>query len=188
MAIQSNMIPLGTVAPDFRLKDTRTNQFVELHNIKSPIATVVMFLCNHCPYVKHIQNKLVETARSYQAKGICFVAISSNDVITHPQDGPELMRLEAEKNNYTFPYLYDGSQEVAHAYHAACTPDFYVFDKNLHCVYRGRFDDSSPGNNKEASGADLSHVLDSMLAGIAVRHDQIASIGCGIKWKKKEDE
>ena len=154
--VHSSMIPLGTPAPNFRLLDTRTDQFITLQDIKSPTATVVMFLCNHCPFVKHIQTKLVEVAKTYQAKGMQFVAISSNDVTTHPQDGPDQMREEAEKNNYTFPYLYDKTQEVAKAYQAACTPAFYVFDGKLHCVYRGRFDAAAPGNNQPVTGQDCA--------------------------------
>src|SRR5690606_15792901 len=144
----SSMLPLGTIAPDFRLMDARTNQYCTLDELKSDVATVIMFLCNHCPYVKHIQTKLTETAQSYQKKGINFIAISSNDVETYPQDGPEAMKEEAETHHYTFPYLYDNTQEVAKAYQAACTPDFYIFDKDLACVYRGRYDESTPGNGK----------------------------------------
>jgi peroxiredoxin len=183
-AIESTMIPLGTIAPDFRLLDTRTGQFVTLQETKSDIATVIMFICNHCPYVKHIQPQLVAMTNSYQQKGIQFIAISSNDVTTHPLDGPEHMKEEAEKNRYYFPYLYDESQVVAKDYQAACTPDFFIFDKQLRCVYRGRFDASTPGNNLPVTGSDLKNALDQILASQTVDPNQHASIGCNIKWKK----
>lgn len=180
----SNMIPLGTQAPNFDLVDTRTNQYLSLQDLKSPIATVIMFICNHCPYVIHIKPKLLEVATAYQRKGISFIAINSNDAHEYPQDGPEAMHLEALKHHYSFPYLYDETQQVAKAYQAACTPDFYVFDKNLLCVYRGRFDDSTPGNQHPITGSDLTDVLDRVLAGDAINPDQHASLGCNIKWKK----
>ncbi len=180
----STMIPLGTKAPEFRLLDTRTNKYLTLNELKSPIATVILFLCNHCPFVIHIQPKLVEMAKLYQAKGISFIAISSNDVSTYPQDGPVYMRAEAEKNHYTFPYLYDETQNVAKAYQAACTPDLYVFDSKLQCVYRGRFDDATPGNQQAVTGHDLSQALDCILSDKPISPDQKASVGCNIKWKK----
>lgn len=180
----STMIALGTPAPDFNLVDTRTNQPMSLQDLKSDKATVIMFLCNHCPYVKHIQNKIVETARAYQAKGISFIAISSNDVSAYPADGPDQMRKESDKHGYSFPYLYDETQQVAKAYKAACTPDIYIFDADLKCVYRGRFDDSTPGNNKPVTGNDLRRALDNILAHKPVDATQNASIGCNIKWKK----
>lgn len=183
MAAPSNMIPLGTIAPDFTLLDTRTNKLLTLNELKSNTATVIMFLCNHCPYVKHIQRKLVEVANKYQANGIQFIAISSNDATNYPEDGPKQMTIEAQQNGYTFPYLHDETQAVAKAYQAACTPDFYVFDKNLQCVYRGRFDGSTPRNNEPLTGADLCAALDNVLAGKAVDADQKASLGCSIKWK-----
>lgn len=180
----SKMIPLGTRAPHFELLDTCSQQHVTLSDLASDKATVIMFICNHCPYVIHIQSKLVEIAKSFQEQDISFIAISSNDAKAYPADGPEKMKLEAEKNNYTFPYLYDETQEVAKAYHAACTPDFYIFDKDLSCVYRGRFDDSTPGNNHPVTGKELSSALDNILAGNPVNSDQKASVGCNIKWKK----
>ncbi|MDR3442039.1 MAG: thioredoxin family protein [Legionella sp.] len=182
-ATASNMLPLGSKAPDFTLVDTRTNELVSLAQYKSSIATVIMFLSNHCPYVKHVQPKLVELAEIYQPKGIQFIAISSNDVTKYPADGPELMRREAENAHYSFPYLYDESQDVAKAYAAACTPDFYIFDKDLLCVYRGCLDESTPGNNKPLTGAHLQHALDNILAGKPVDAEQKASLGCNIKWK-----
>lgn len=183
MAAPSNMIPLGTIASNFTLFDTRTNQLLSLSTLKSNVATVVMFLCNHCPYVRHLQPKIVEVANRYQAKGIQFIAISANDAEMHPEDGPDQMRLEAKEKGYTFPYLYDESQAVAKAYQAACTPDFYVFDRDLRCVYRGRFDGATPRNDEVVTGVDLCAALDNVLAGKAVDEDQKASLGCSIKWK-----
>jgi len=180
----STMLPLGTKAPDFSLPDTRTEKNISLQDVKSDIATVIMFICNHCPYVKHIQTKLVEVAKKYQAKKISFVAISSNDAKNYPADGPHEMRHEAELHHYTFPYLYDESQAVAKAYHAACTPDFFVFDKNLACVYRGRFDESTPGNGALVTGNELSAALDAILSGKMINAEQKPSVGCNIKWKK----
>lgn len=182
-ATPSNMLPLGSKAPDFSLIDTRTNEMVALEKSKSPIATVIMFLSNHCPYVKHVQPKLVELATKYQPKGISFIAISSNDVVAYPADGPDKMRQEAEQFHYSFPYLYDESQDIAKAYKAACTPDFYIFDKDLLCVYRGCLDESTPGNNKPLTGKHLQDALDCILAGKAVNSEQKPSIGCNIKWK-----
>jgi peroxiredoxin len=180
----SNMMPLGTKAPDFSLPDTISGKTFTLQELHSPqSATVVMFICNHCPFVVHVQKKLVEVANLYQAKGIRFIAISSNDIDDYPEDAPDKMREVAKKLQYPFPYLYDESQEVAKAYLAACTPDFYIFDKNLKCVYRGRFDNSRPGQNSPVTGADLTHALDAILAGAAVPAEQHPSMGCNIKWK-----
>jgi thiol-disulfide isomerase/thioredoxin len=181
----SRMLPLGTLAPDFRLFDTRTNQYLSLSELKSATATVIMFLCNHCPYVKHIQSELAEIAKTYQAKGISFIAISSNDAKSYPQDGPNEMHTEGLNHHYTFPYLYDETQEVAIAYQAACTPDLYVFNDQLQCVYRGRFDDSTPGNGRPVTGINLTQALDQILSGTPVTIDQKPSVGCNIKWKKK---
>lgn len=180
----STMIPLGTRAPDFQLTDTRTKIDYSLDELKSDVATVIMFICNHCPYVKHIQQKLVEVANNYQAKGIVFIAINSNDITTYPDDAPDKMRAVAEKFHYPFPYLFDETQKVAKAYHAACTPDFFVFDSTLCCVYRGRFDDATPGNQRPVTGADLCNALDKVIAGEPIDSDQKASLGCNIKWKK----
>ena len=184
VATTSNMLPLGSKAPDFTLTDTRTDKLVSLQENKSSIATVIMFLSNHCPYVKHVQAKLVELAALYQPKGIQFIAISSNDIVKYPADAPEKMRLEAENFNYSFPYLYDETQEAAEAYTAACTPDFFIFDKDLLCVYRGCLDESTPGNNKPVTGAHLQGALDSILAGKSVSTEQKPSLGCNIKWKE----
>lgn len=180
----SKMLPLGTKAPDFNLHDTCTGKNKSLQDLKSDKGTVIMFICNHCPYVKHLQSKLVEVAKKYQKQGISFIAISSNDVVNYPADSPEKMKLEAEKNGYTFPYLYDETQQVAKAYQAACTPDFYLFDGDLKCVYRGCFDDSTPGNGRPVTGKDLSEALDDLLSGKVISSDQKPSVGCNIKWKK----
>lgn len=183
-ATPSTMIPLGTKAPDFKLLDTCSQQVLTLAELASNKATVIMFLCNHCPYVKHIQSKLVEIANRYQAQGVRFIAINSNDVKNYPADSPEEMHLEAQHHHYTFPYLYDETQDIAKAYNAACTPDFYIFDKDLACVYRGRFDDSTPGNDYPVTGKDLSAALDAILQGKPISENQKASLGCNIKWKK----
>lgn len=186
-ATSSNMLPLGTIAPDFKLPDARKpNTFVTLQTHPSSIATVIMFICNHCPYVKHIQSKLVDIANKYQTQGIHFIAISSNDIKNYPDDSPEKMRIEAEQHAYPFPYLYDETQEVAKAYLAACTPDFYIFDNrnDLACIYRGRFDGSTPGNNIPVTGEDLTLALDNLLTNQPISHIQHPSIGCNIKWKK----
>lgn len=179
----SNMIPLGTKAPDFTLPDTVSGNNLSLQDLKSDKATVIMFICNHCPFVKHVDEQLVAVANDYQAKGVNFVAISSNDVENYPQDAPDLMKVEAEKLGYPFPYLYDHDQSVAKAYDAACTPDFYIFDQGLKCVYRGQLDDSRPGNGQPVTGKDLRAALDEILENKAVSAPQIPSVGCGIKWK-----
>lgn len=179
----STMIPLGTKAPDFKLLDTVSNKHLALADLASNIATVIFFTCNHCPYVKHIQEKVIAVATAYQAKGIAFIAISSNDIVNYPDDSPENMHKEAIQHHYPFPYLYDETQAVAKAYQAACTPDFYIFDKDLLCVYRGRFDDATPGNQQPVTGKDICDALDNILAGQKVNPEQHASIGCNIKWK-----
>ena len=183
-ATLSNMMELGTKAPSFSLMDTVSDKTVTLNDLKSEVATVVFFICNHCPYVKHINSKMVEVANKYQAKGVQFVAISSNDVETHPQDGPDKMKQVAKDEGYPFPYLYDETQEVAKAYQAECTPDLFVFDANLKCVYRGQFDDTRP-NKGEPTGNDLSTALDAIIAGEEVSTDQKPSMGCNIKWKEE---
>ena len=178
----SNMMELGTKAPDFSLMDTVSDKTLTLSDLKSDVATVVLFICNHCPYVKHLNSKIVEVANKYQKKGVQFIAISSNSVETHPQDGPEHMKKIAKEHAYPFPYLYDETQEVAKAYQAECTPDLFVFDGDLKCVYRGQFDDSRP-NKGEATGNDLSAALDAIIAGEKVSEKQKPSMGCNIKWK-----
>jgi len=182
-ATTSNMLALGTAAPEFSLMDTVSGEFMTLGQLKSDNATVIMFICNHCPYVKHVDEQLVSLACDYQKKGVSFIAISSNDVDNYPQDSPELMAKEAKKIGYPFPYLYDEKQEVAKAYQAACTPDYYVFNSEMKCVYRGQLDDSRPGNGVPVTGHDLRNALDETLQGLAVTRAQIPSIGCNIKWK-----
>jgi len=179
----SNMLPLGTTAPNFNLIDTVSGKMIALNDVKGDVATVVMFICNHCPFVKHVNEQLVKLANDYMDKGIGFVAISSNDVKNYPQDSPELMKKNAEQLGYPFPYLYDETQEVAKAYDAACTPDFYIFDKDLKLVYRGQLDDSRPGNDKPITGRDIRNALDALLSGKEVDPNQIPSMGCNIKWK-----
>ena len=181
---ESNMLPLGSEAPPFALPDTISGKTVRLEDIASDKATVVMFICNHCPYVIHVNDEIVRVANDYIAKGIAFVAISSNDVVNYPQDGPEEMKKQAQKLKYPFPYLYDESQNVARAFDAACTPDFYVFDKDLKLVYRGRLDDSRPSSGTPLTGRDLRAALDAVLNGQAVAEKQYPSGGCNIKWKK----
>lgn len=181
----SNMVPLGTIAPDFTLPDTVSGRMMSLRELKSEIATVIMFICNHCPYVQHVQHELVRLANDYQPKGISFIAISSNDVVGYPDDAPDKMKEVAERLGYPFPYLYDETQEVAKAYDAACTPDFYIFDKDLKCVYRGQLDDSRPGNLIPVTGRDIRAALDSILRGEPVNPDQKPSVGCNIKWKSQ---
>jgi thiol-disulfide isomerase/thioredoxin len=179
----STMIPLETIAPPFSLPDVSTDKIVSLSDSPKSIATVIMFICNHCPYVKHIQNKLLEIANTYQQKGVRFIAINSNDVKAYPADHPQEMKKIAREKNYPFPYLFDESQTVAKAYHAACTPDFYVFDDELKCIYRGRFDGATPGNGIPVTGQDLSQALDALLAKKPINLDQKQSVGCNIKWK-----
>lgn len=179
----SKMPPLGAIAPDFSLPDVISGKTLTLNSLKSDKATVIMFLCNHCPFVQHIIKKLVEVAKHYQKKGIAFIAINSNDIANYPEDSPEKMRENAENHHFTFPYLFDESQEIAKAYEAACTPDFFVFDDQLACVYRGRFDEATPGKKTPVTGKDLTDALDSILAHKPLDPEQKPSIGCNIKWK-----
>ncbi len=182
-ATLSTMMPLGTIAPSFKLTDTISGKIMSLSELKGENASLIMFICNHCPYVLHVNDELVHIANEYQPKGVSFVAISSNDVENYPQDSPELMKIHAENVGYPFPYLYDETQEVAKAYIAACTPDLFLFDHDLKCVYRGRLDDSRPNSNQPVTGSDLRTALDAVLSGREVPEDQIPSIGCNIKWK-----
>lgn len=179
----SNMMPLGTKAPHFTLIDSVTKKPVSLVDIKGNKGTVVMFICNHCPFVKHVNEELVRLCNDYRVTGFGFVAISSNDVINYPEDSPELMWKVARTENYSFPYLYDETQEVAKAYDAACTPDFYLFDADLKLVYRGQLDNSRPGNGIPVNGRDLREALDNILNNNPQRKDQKPSMGCNIKWK-----
>ena len=179
----SSMSPLYQRAPDFKLFDVVTDEEMTLKEIQSDIATVVMFICNHCPYVKHILDVLVALAYDYIPKGVSFVAINSNDIKAYPEDSPEEMRRLAEKKDFPFPYLFDATQQIAKDYEAACTPDFFVYDGKIKSVYRGQFDDSRPGNHNSVTGKDLSEALDCLLRGKKVSLDQHPSIGCNIKWK-----
>jgi len=179
----STMLPLGTTAPNFNLVDTVTNNPVSLQDIQGEKGTVVMFICNHCPFVKHVNEEIVRLSNDYRVTGFGFVAISSNDVENHPEDAPNLMWKTARDNHYPFPYLYDETQEVAKAYDAACTPDFYLFDAELKLVYRGQLDNSRPGNGIPVNGRDLREALDNVLNNNPQRKDQKPSIGCNIKWK-----
>jgi peroxiredoxin len=179
----STMLALGTLAPGFRLPDT-DGKTVSLDDFKNAPALLVIFMCNHCPYVKHVRHDLARLCKEYQSKGVAVVGINSNDASTHPDDSPALMAKEKETIGYTFPYLYDETQQVALAYQAACTPDFYVFDKNRKLVYRGQMDASRPGNSVAVTGKDLRSALDAVLAGAPVSDDQHPSMGCNIKWKR----
>lgn len=178
----STMLPLGTKAPDFSLPNV-DGQTVSLSDFKDAPALLVIFMCNHCPYVKHVADSLASLAHEYQQRGVAVVGINSNDVSTHPADSPEQMIHEVEARGYSFPYLYDETQDVAKAYRAACTPDFYVFDKNQRLVYRGQMDSSRPNSGIPVTGADLRAALDAVLAGEPVPTEQKASLGCNIKWK-----
>ncbi len=182
-ATPSNMLPLGTKAPDFNLPDTVSGQDISLETIESRKGIVIMFICNHCPFVLHVQKEIVKIAQEYSAKEFSFVAISSNDVQNYPQDSPENMQLHARNHNFDFPYLYDESQDIAKAYQAACTPDFYVFDENHNLYYRGRMDESTPGNSIPVTGRDLRLALDGLDDGQPHHANQFPSIGCNIKWK-----
>ena len=177
----STMLPLGTLAPDFSLVNV-DGTVVSLGAFADRPALVVVFMCNHCPFVKHIAPQLAQFAYEYQQKGVAVVGINSNDTSTHPEDSPEQMVHEAEAQGYTFPYLYDEQQEVAIAYRAACTPDFFLFDAQRKLVYRGQFDSSRPGSGIPVTGADLKHAVDAVLAGKPVPEPQRPSLGCNIKW------
>lgn len=181
---ESNMLPIGTAAPDFSLPDTVSGKEMSLQELQSDKATVVMFLCNHCPYVIHVNEEIVRVVNDYASKGVSFVGISSNDVENYPQDGPDKMKEHAVEVGYNFPYLYDETQEVARAYDAACTPDFYVFDGDGKLAYRGRLDDSRPKNDNPLTGRDLRAAIDSVLAGKPIPEPQYPSGGCNIKWKQ----
>jgi peroxiredoxin len=178
----STMLPLGTTAPDFKLPDTN-GKIVSPADFKDKAALLVIFMCNHCPYVVHIRAGLAQLARDYLPRGAAIVGINSNDVANYPDDSPAKMKAEVKTAGYLFPYLYDETQSAAKAYRAACTPDIYLFDKNRKLVYRGQFDDSRPGNEIPVTGGDLRAALDAVLAGKPVSLNQKASLGCNIKWK-----
>lgn len=179
----SNMLPLGTVAPAFWLKDTNSNHHYTLSQLRGEKGTLVMFICNHCPFVHHVMEEIVMIANDYRVQGMGIIAISSNDVSRYPMDGPEHMAQFAFENKMDFPYLYDDTQKVAKDFDAACTPDFYLFDSQDKLVYRGQMDDSRPGNNIPLSGSDLRTAIDGVLYNRSIPENQKPSMGCGIKWK-----
>ena len=182
----STMLPLGTVAPKFTLPDTEGRR-VSLDDAKDAKAILVMFICNHCPYVKHVAPELARLARDYQKKGLAIFGINANDAVTHPEDSLDKMKLEVDARGYTFPYLYDETQQVAKAYRAACTPDFYLFDGERKLVYRGQLDEARPSNDKPNDGRSLRAAIDAVLAGRPVSDDQLPSLGCNIKWKPGQE-
>ena len=179
----SNMAPLGMEAPPFSLADVRTGRSVSRDDFRYGTGLLVMFICNHCPFVTHMSRALAEFGREYEERGLGIVAISSNDPVTHPDDGPEEMKGEAETIGYTFPYCFDATQGVAKAYQAACTPDFFLFDGTLRLAYRGQFDASRPSNGIDPTGKDLRAAADAVLEGREPAPDQTPSVGCNIKWK-----
>ncbi|MGE0538107.1 MAG: thioredoxin family protein [Pirellulales bacterium] len=179
----STMLPLGTPAPDFSLRDAVSGDTVSMSDFAESPALLVMFLCNHCPFVKHVADELAQLGRDYSDKGVGIVAISSNDIKTHPDDAPEKMEAEARHRGYTFPYLFDEAQEVAKSYRAACTPDFFVFDRERKLAYRGQLDSSRPDSGIPVTGTDLRAALDAVLAGKPTASEQRPSVGCNIKWK-----
>jgi peroxiredoxin len=181
---ESTMLALGTAAPDFHLPDVTTGKTVGLSDLGGTKALLVMFICRHCPYVKHVQNELARLGKDYAGKSLRIVAISSNDAVTYPDDAPESLRAMAGEAGFNFPFLYDESQETAREYSAACTPDFFVFDEARHLAYRGQLDDSRPGNGKPLTGRDLRAAIDTLLSGGKVDPNQRPSVGCNIKWKK----
>lgn len=180
---ESNLLELGITAPHFSLPDVVSGEHISLDDLRSDWGTVIMFWCNHCPYVMHVTDKVIEIAEKYLMKGFNFVAISSNDINRYPQDGPEKMRELAAEKNYPFPYLYDESQNVAKDYDAACTPDFYVFDRNMELVYHGQLDGSRPANDIPVTGEDLENALNALILREPVNPVQRPSAGCSIKWK-----
>lgn len=179
----SKMLALGTIAPDFNLIDTVTEKYRTLNSLKGNNGTVIYFICNHCPFVIHVNGELVRIANDYSIHGISFIAISSNDVINYPQDSPELMKENALNNKFPFPYLYDETQDVARKYDAACTPDSYVFNANNELIYRGQIDDSRPGNGVVVTGKDIRNAIECLITKKENIVSQKPSIGCGIKWK-----
>ena len=184
MATASVMLTLGTPAPPFALRDVVSGQVYSLDSFTGKTALLVMFICRHCPYVQHVEDELARIGRDYHNKGLGIVAISSNDPVQYPDDAPARLKEMAERVGLTFPFCFDETQEVAKAYRAACTPDFYLFDRERRLVYRGQLDDSRPGNNKPVTGRDLRTTIDAVLAGTPVDSNQKASIGCSIKWKR----
>lgn len=184
---ESMMLELGTQAPDFRLPEPATGRMVSLADFNEAPALLVIFMCNHCPYVKHIGSTLAEFAQEYQPKGLAIVGISANDALNYPDDSPEKMAEEVKARGYVFPYVYDESQAVAKAYEAACTPDFFLFDGSRKLVYRGQFDDSRPGNDLPVTGRDLRAAVEAVLSGRSVPSEQRPSVGCNIKWRQESE-
>lgn len=177
------MKALGSVAPDFRLPDVVTGRMVSKSELQGPKGMLAMFICRHCPFVKHVQDELARIGRDYEGRGVGIFAVSANDVTSHPEDSPTKLAYQARELNFNFPYLFDESQEVARAYDAQCTPDFFLFDGQGRLVYRGQLDDSRPGSDVPVTGSDLRAALDALIAGRPIPHDQRASIGCNIKWR-----
>ena len=184
MSVESQMLPLGTEAPDFALPDVVTGDTLKLADVGDAPGLLVMFICRHCPYVRHVRAGIAQLGRDHVDTGLAIVAISANDPETYPEDAPASLAEEAREAGYTFPYLFDETQEVAKAYHAACTPDFFLFDGDRRLVYRGQFDDSRPGNGRPVTGADLRAAIDATLARRPVTEDQVPSVGCSIKWRE----
>lgn len=182
--VESTMLPLGTKAPNFSLPDVVSGKSVSLADFAGKKALLVVFMCKHCPFVQHVKHEIANIGNEYSKKDVGVVAISSNDVATYPEDGPEGLKEMAQELHFMFPYLYDASQEVAKSYTAACTPDIFLFDGNQKLVYRGQIDDSRPGNDKPITGKDLRSALDAVLQGEQVSPDQHPSMGCSIKWKE----
>lgn len=183
MAAASMMLPLGTAAPPFALRDVVSGQLYSLDSWTGKAALLIMFLCRHCPYVEHVQDGIARIGQDYADTGLGIIGISSNDPVHYPDDAPERLKDMAQRLRFRFPLCFDDTQEVAKAYKAACTPDFYLFDAQRRLVYRGQLDDSRPGNNKPVTGRDLRAAIDAVLAGTPVAANQKASIGCSIKWK-----
>jgi len=184
MAIASVILPLGTPAPPFALRDVVSGQIYSLDSFTGKAALLVMFICRHCPYVVHVEHGIAKIGRDYIDTGLGIIGISSNDPVQYPDDAPPRLKEMAERLGFTFPLCFDETQDVAKAYRAACTPDFYLFDRERRLVYRGQLDDSRPGSNKPVTGRDLRAAIDAVLAGKSVDSNQTASIGCGIKWKR----
>lgn len=182
---ESTMLALGTTAPDFALPDVVSGKTLTRDNVRGPKGLLVMFICAHCPYVKHIEKGLAAFGADYAGKGVGIVAISSNDSVAYPDDNPAGLKRQAETHGFKFPYLFDETQQVARTYRAACTPDLYLFDSDLKLVYRGQFDSSRPGNGAPITGEDLRAALDAVIAGKPVTQDQRPSIGCNIKWRER---
>ena len=182
-AVESNMMPLGTIAPDFNLPDVVSGKQIKLEDVRQEYGVVVMFICAHSPYVQNIEEEIAVIAAQYANSKIGFVAISSNDPAQYPEDAPAGLKQQAEELEFNFPYLFDETQEVAKAYQAACTPDFYLFDEDLKCIYRGRFDESTPGNPEPVTGDSLIEAIEAHLEDEPIIDPQYPSVGCAIKWK-----